>query len=120
MSKSHLEDPSQPPKFNPSLGRIERLGRLRKTTIPYEGEAKRARMGQGQEGGVDGGNGGDENVDGEELARQKNTRKLEECINVITKYFVNMHGFLLCWNSINSNARDKFLTKGEAADMIQR
>ncbi|RPB23956.1 hypothetical protein L211DRAFT_837825, partial [Terfezia boudieri ATCC MYA-4762] len=74
MPESHLADLSQHPKFNPTLGRIERRGRPRKTTIPLEPvEAKAAK--QGEDGDNDGDDDKDEDVGGEVQAR---TRKLEE------------------------------------------
>ncbi|RPB23674.1 hypothetical protein L211DRAFT_880930 [Terfezia boudieri ATCC MYA-4762] len=109
MPESHLEDPSEHPKFNPTLGRIERRGRPRKTAIPLEAQA--AKQGEGGDGEEDEDSGGEV---------QACNRKLEECMNVIAKNFVNIHSFLLCWDSTNSSARDKFLRKGGAAEMVQR
>ncbi|RPB21215.1 hypothetical protein L211DRAFT_851587 [Terfezia boudieri ATCC MYA-4762] len=107
-AKSQLDDPSQHPRFNPVLGRIERRGRPRKTAVPAEAEAAKQVPDDEEE----------EEVTSE--LDEKNARKLDECMDIIARNFMNMHGFLRCWDSTNSSARDKFLRNGGAAEMVQR
>lgn len=88
-------DPSQHPKYNPHLGRIERRGRPKKATPPPEDEATKS-------------------------AREKNAPKVKECMDVIMKQFGNMANFLKAWDNEPSTGRNKFLKKGGAAEMISR